>query len=102
MRALTFFSLLRNWLLESSLKWLRPDLPNVFTARPRLVFRRPLAVMVSNHRAFLRLGVTLRPHTEPEIAPMLAAIAKATVAVDVVELAAQGLAVEGAVESLAA
>ena len=41
-------------------------------------------------------------HAEPEVAPLLGAVADAAVAVDVGELAAEGLAVEGGVEGFAA
>lgn len=45
---------------------------------------------------------SIRAHAEPELRPLLAAVAHGAVAVEVVELAAEGLAVEGGVEGGAA
>lgn len=51
---------------------------------------------------FLREMGAVGAHAEPEVAPVLRARVGAAVAVDVVELAAEGLAVEGGVEGGAA
>lgn len=44
----------------------------------------------------------VRPHTEPEIRPLVAAVAHAAVAVEVCKLTTEGLAVEGGVEGFPA
>ena len=47
---------------------------------------------------FIAQKPSIRLHAEPELVPLFAAVAEGAVAVDVVELAAEGLAVEGGVK----
>lgn len=91
---------------KSLLNRLPPHLPNILTrpslTPPVLLPLLPLLIVLGNHIPPLPFVVALRPHAEPERIPVLTARLERAEAVNVVELAAQGSAVEGAVEEGAA
>lgn len=69
--------------LESGLNPLHSDLPDILTTRPDLVLDGPLPVMILDDAHSLRVAhhAAVRAHAEPEVAPLVAAVADGAVAV---------------------
>ena len=90
----------------SPLDLLIPTLPHILTALPNLVpgILPPLLLPISRPYQLLLLlvPVTPRAHAEPEVAPVLRTRSHRPVAIEIVKLPAQRVAVESGIEGLPA